>query len=218
MAPTLHTLRSCTTPTGRRLLALSALAASAGLALAGCAAAEPASSASSASPTRSASTTPSASASPTDRVDPDAPQGQCADDAMSVAVTPDQAGGAAGSIAYDVVITNTGTAQCVLDGYPGVSVVGGGDGSQIGPAADRTGDTPKPVTLDPGGTVTAVMTVANIGDAGGPVSGCTPVAGDGWRVYPPHSYRAYFVPDATVTACKDGPVWMHLTSGMAQTA
>jgi hypothetical protein len=53
-----------------------------------------------------------------------------------------------------------------------------------------------------------VLKVTNIGTNGGPLSGCTVQKGDGYRVYPPHSTRAFFVPDAKAVACVKGPVFM----------
>jgi hypothetical protein len=188
------------------------------LALGGCATEAPsASSPTPVYPTDTASATSTPTPTPGAK-DPNAPQGQCDDDALKVSVAPAAGGGAAGSIGYEVTFTNTGSASCVLDGYPGVSVVGHGDGTQLGPAADRVGDSPKPVQLAAaGGSVSAPLRVTNIGKDGGPLTGCDVVGGDGWRVYPPHSYRAFFVQDSSITACQNGPVWMHLTAGVQQT-
>ncbi|TPW73525.1 DUF4232 domain-containing protein [Schumannella sp. 10F1B-5-1] len=205
----------------RALLAGAAVVAALGLA--GCAsgggtsadgsAASAAPGSSSPSPTASAS----APAPSPDPQDPDAPAGQCADDELKVAVTEDAGGAAAGSIGYRVSFTNTGSAACELRGYPGVSVVGHGDGTQLGEPAERpgaSGPAIEAVDIPVGQSVAASMTVVNLGSDGGAL-GCATEQGDGWRVYPPHSFAAVFVPDAGVAACDDSQVWMHLTAPVA---
>jgi hypothetical protein len=144
--------------------------------------------------------------------DPDAPDGQCADDALAVDVVPDEGGGAAGSVGYSVTFTNTGDTECALAGYPGVSVVGGGDGTQFGPAAERAEESAvETVPLAPGATAAATMTAVNLAGDGGALE-CDVAEGDGWRVYPPHSYAAVFVDDPGVPACIDEAVFLHLQS------
>lgn len=161
-------------------------------------------------PTPSTTTTTPTSATPTSTptatttpaVDPDAPAGQCADDALSVAVTEADAG--AGNLYYQVVFTNTGADSCELRGYPGVSVVGGGNGTQIGAAAAELQGGPQVATytLEPGGSMGAALTAVNVEGGGGPLGdSCQATTGDGWRVYPPHSFVAVFVPSAGVAAC-----------------
>jgi Protein of unknown function (DUF4232) len=148
--------------------------------------------------------TPGASAS----TDPNAPAGQCADDALAVAVTGGDAG--AGSLNYLVRFTNTSSAACALEGAPGVSIVGKNDGTQVGVAATRgsTGGS-SVVSLAPGGAASAALKVVNIGTDGGPIgSSCKATTGDGYRIYPPHSYVAVFVPLAAVPACASSVSWM----------
>lgn len=171
-----------------------------------------------ASPPSTGTSSPSTSASPfpTDTptappVDPDAPEGQCETANLAVDVQPGDA--AAGSRYSTIVFTNTGTTECALRGYPGVSVTGHGNGTQLGAPADRT---PIPdggivtVQLAPGGTAVAQLQEANIGDGGGPLAGdCEVEPGDGYRIYPPHSFDAVLVEDA-VPACASGTVWMHV--------
>lgn len=107
-----------------------------------------------ATPSATASATPSAPAG-VDGEDggtggPDTAGGACrtADLAGSTA---DDGGGAAGSVEIAIVLTNTGTTSCTLQGWPGVSFVGGGDGTQIGASAKQDAASPhETVTLDPG--------------------------------------------------------------------
>ena len=168
--------------------------------------------------TSTSSSTPSTSASPfpTDTptpppVDPDAPEGQCQNENLSVDVQLGE--GAAGSRYSSIIFTNTGSAECALRGYPGVSVVGHGNGTQLGAPADRTALPEGGITtvqLAPGGTAVAQLQETNIGDGGGPLAGeCEEEPGDGYRIYPPHSFDAVLVEDA-VPACANGTVWMYV--------
>ena len=174
--------------------------------------ATPATSAPAASPSATATATASASSSPTTSSAPAADSGtpadQCPDDAIGVAITVADGGGGAGSEYYNVLFTNTGGATCVLRGTPGVSVVGKGNGSQLGPAADRVQTGVKSLRLAVGETVAAPLKIVNIGTDGGPLDDCRVASGDGYRVYPPHSKRAFLVRNADAAACADGPVFM----------
>jgi len=110
-------------------------------------------------------------------------------------------GGAAGSTYVHLALRNTGTTACTLQGWPGVSFVGGGDGSQIGAAATRATNSPHPtVTLAPGAVAVAPLQVAVA--ANYPTDECDPVAADGFRVYPPGSEQSLFVRDPDFTACR----------------
>jgi hypothetical protein len=156
------------------------------------------------------SPSPSSTPSPTStRVDPNAPEGQCENENLSVEV--EHQSGAAGSRYSNILFTNTGSAECALSGYPGVSVVGHGNGTQLGAPADRNAaDGLATVRLEPGSTAIAVLQETNINDNGGPLAGsCDVETGDGYRIYPPHSFDAVFV-EESVAACASGTVWMHV--------
>ena len=147
--------------------------------------------------------TPSASptASPPASVDPNAPAGQCPDDALGVTIERVDAG--AGSISYNVVFTNTGNDSCELRGAPGVSVVDA-SGVQIGEAAGRQGDDDPPtLTIEPGASVAAPLQAVNIDPDGGPLDDCPVVQGSDYLVYPPHSFTAFTVSTGEpVPACE----------------
>lgn len=141
--------------------------------------------------------------------DPDRPKGQCRDSDLGVSIEVDQDGGGAGSSDHLVLFTNTGGESCVLRGAPGVSVVAGDAGDQVGPPADRTQSGAETVRLGVGGGATARLRITNIQPNGGPLDGCTVQHGRGYRVYPPHSTRAFFVEDSRAVACAgSGPVFM----------
>lgn len=157
------------------------------LVLAGCAGGgnEPAGPTATSSPTPSATSSPTPSAS--GRVDPNAPAGQCADDALEVTIEYLD-GGAAGSTYSHLVFTNTGGDSCELRGAPGVSVVDD-DGVQLGEAAQQeAAESPSTVTLEPGESVSAQLRAVNIDPGGGPLVDCPVVYGSAYLVYPPHSF------------------------------
>lgn len=111
-------------------------------------------------------------------------------------------GGAAGSTIIHITLRNTGSTTCTLQGWPGVSFVGDGDGTQIGAAAtlDRSSAHPT-MTLRPGQIAVAPLKIANAEDFSN--AACSPVAADGFRVYPPGSKESLYVPASGYTACAE---------------
>lgn len=106
---------------------------------------------------------------------------------------------------YGVIrLRNVGERTCVVQGYGGLSYVGGGDGTEVGAPADRIpGTTARRVVLSPGER--AVSTVAETVAENYPRRTCRPVEVDGFRVYAPDATRAFFVLHAT-TGCLDDSV------------
>jgi len=114
-------------------------------------------------------------------------------------------GGAAGSLLPFLVLTNVGSSACTLQGWPGVSLVGGGHGTQIGAPAtlDRTGEHAT-VTLLPRGSAHAPMRITQA--ANYPTATCNPMPADGFRVYPPGSRTSLFVAAPGYTGCANTAV------------
>jgi hypothetical protein len=117
------------------------------------------------------------------------------------------AGGGMSQQRLSIILTNTSTTPCTIQGVPGLSVVGHGNGTQIGPAATLDRGTPHPtVTLQHGAAAQAyfVAVVAAAFD----VSQCKPIKADGFRIYPPGSKTSLFVKDTSAlgdgTACSVG--------------
>ncbi|HET7386324.1 MAG TPA: DUF4232 domain-containing protein [Nocardioidaceae bacterium] len=109
--------------------------------------------------------------------------------------------GAAGSVYFPLVLRNHTGHACRTRGYPGVSYVGGGNGTQIGAPADRVRPAlpavpPPVVRLDPGERAVAVL--REVDALNYPRHRCRPERTDGLRVYPPGEYAAAFVPQHTV--------------------
>ncbi|MHB8449805.1 MAG: DUF4232 domain-containing protein [Mycobacteriales bacterium] len=109
-------------------------------------------SASTGGPTGSSSASPTIASSPNSTTaSPSSPtssaSGPTPCDASTLALSLGAAQGAAGTIYQSVLLTNTSTAPCTLEGYPGVSFLDS-TGTQVGPASDRApGQTPQLVTL-----------------------------------------------------------------------
>lgn len=150
---------------------------------------------------------PTATASPTDGT----PESSTTPDAGATSIPPDESGstprcltpdlagsleavpggGSAGHYELRIVLENEGPERCVLQGWPGVSFVGGDDGAQLGASATLDRSSPHdPVPLAPGAAAQASVLVANADNYG---EGCGRTAADGLRVYPPGETRSLFV-------------------------
>lgn len=145
------------------------------------------------SPTRP--TTAEPAAKPTSA----AHDGICALHQLHVGVRVPEGAGAAGSEYVLLTFRNTSTSRCVLDGHPGVSFVGKGDGTQLGDPAARPSSATRRVRLQPGDTTTALLRIANAGNYD--PQRCAPTTADGFRVYPPDSRASAFV-SFTTQACQ----------------
>ncbi|RUQ10135.1 DUF4232 domain-containing protein [Curtobacterium sp. HSID17257] len=126
--------------------------------------------------------------------------GRCATGSLTGSIE-SGSGGAAGSTYVHLALRNTGSTTCTLQGWPGVSFVGGGSGAQIGAPATRDEASAHPtVTLAPGAVAVAPLKITQAENY--PTATCDPVAADGFRVYPPGSTESLFVRDSGVTACR----------------
>lgn len=89
----------------------------------------------------------------------------------------------AGTLAYDLVLTNVGKRTCTLGGFPGVSLVND-NGNQIGLPAERTANAvEKKLTLAPNAKVKAVVSVSNSSNFS---DGQCKEGATKFRVYPPN--------------------------------
>ncbi|MHB1501379.1 MAG: DUF4232 domain-containing protein [Candidatus Dormibacteria bacterium] len=110
--------------------------------------------------------------------------------------------GAAGSIIYDLEFKNVSSTSCTLYGNPGVSMVAGSAGSQVGAAAVFVNQSSATtVTLPSGGSANALLQVAQAGNYPSSSCGITSVAG--LRVYPPGQTAALFIPQKGLQGCRD---------------
>jgi hypothetical protein len=129
-----------------------------------------------------------------------------------LAATVDDGEGAAGTEFNQLILTNTGTTQCTLQGYPGLAFVGA-NGVQLGAAAARDSSLGTPASpqsppsplnsLEPGQSSFATFTYGG----GGPCAtapAATP-SSVGLRVYPPGQTAALFAPFAGAQPCSSDP-------------
>jgi hypothetical protein len=119
----------------------------------------------------------------------------CNADELSLAVAP-SANGGAGTIVYDLTLTNMGKRTCTLGGFPGVSLVND-NGNMIGTPAERASNyTEKKLTLAPATKVKAEMATSNSANFsdGQCKTGVTKI-----RVYPPND-AGYLSVASTVTS------------------
>ena len=122
----------------------------------------------------------------------DADGARCTVAELSGSIADGGGGGGAGAERVAIVLRDSGTRSCTLQGWPGVSFVGGGDGAQIGNPATLDRSAPHPtLTLRPGHEVQAVVTVEQSGDWD--AATCEPRTTDGFRVIPPGSRQSLFV-------------------------
>ena len=112
----------------------------------------------------------------------------CATANLGVWVNLSQGSVAAGTAAFPLDFTNTGSRACTLSGYPGVSATNA-NGGQLGRAAARDPlYKAKTVTLPAGGTAHAQLLWTEIGNF--TASGCKPATASLIKVYPPNSRTA----------------------------
>lgn len=97
-------------------------------------------------------------------------------------------------------LKNTSAQTCILDGYPGVSLVSNSNGTQLGAAATRDPALPSagPITLSPGSTAVAQLRYTQAAN----YQNCTQTPADGFRVYPPSATDALYIAHP-LTGCKE---------------
>jgi hypothetical protein len=123
--------------------------------------------------------------------------GACPTSALHISIG--NGNGAAGSVYYPIVFTNSSGSSCTLFGFPGVSFVTGRSGSQIGDAATRNSDKPVlTVTLAPGGVAHATLQVVQALNF--PAAKCQPVNAHFLKIFPPDQTAAVIL-SFTAKAC-----------------
>jgi hypothetical protein len=119
---------------------------------------------------------------------------------LNIGVRVPVGGGAAGSQYVLLTFTNKSSQACTIYGYAGVSFVGHQDGTQLGkPAVRDRSRAPATVRLASGSTKSELLQIADAGNFD--PKQCQPTTSDGFRVYPPDSYTAAYVPFKTA-ACQ----------------
>ncbi|HJP80909.1 MAG TPA: DUF4232 domain-containing protein [Candidatus Saccharimonadales bacterium] len=106
----------------------------------------------------------------------------CNADELSLSFEPGSDSGA-GTLAYNIILTNSGKRTCTLYGFPGVSLVND-NGNLIGSPAERaTNYTKATQSLAPGAKVKSVLSIANEANFSG---GECKAGATRLRVYPPN--------------------------------
>lgn len=100
-----------------------------------------------------------------------------------------------------IVLRNVSDQACRIQGYGGLSYVGGGDGTQVGAAADRTPSRRHAVLVRPGQRVVSAVDAAVA--ALYPKRRCHPTKVDGFRVYLPDETRSQYVAHRTTGCAND---------------
>ncbi|RLZ03628.1 hypothetical protein CWC38_04755 [Kocuria tytonicola] len=132
-------------------------------------------------------TMPTASPFDKEKADAQAAGGGCNASQLSGTAAPEQ--GAAGHTIVALTLTNKGSAPCTLNGYAGVSFVDA-SGATVGAPASREGAGAGAVTLQPGATASAGLSITQPGVIG---QICNPHVITGLRVYPPGSHESLVV-------------------------
>ena len=130
----------------------------------------------------------------------------CTISSAKAVVEPAPGGNSAGHIGLQVTVTNSGSAACVIEGFPGVSLVTGTQGQQLGAPAKRTTGTPAAITLAPGAKVSAPLQLAQA--ANFPDCGVTPAMG--FRIYLPDDTAAQFSQQTQQGCSNAGVVLMEI--------
>ncbi|MEU4669896.1 DUF4232 domain-containing protein [Amycolatopsis sp. NPDC023774] len=99
----------------------------------------------------------------------------------------------AGSVYRPILIKNSSSKPCTIQGFPGVSYVAGDDGHQVGPAAFRVGTKGDAIKLQPGQSAAADVQFTQVANFDPAV--CKPTPVKGLRVYLPQETASKFLPD-----------------------
>ncbi|MBE1499482.1 hypothetical protein H4696_006582 [Amycolatopsis lexingtonensis] len=148
----------------------------------------------SASPTSATVTT--ATSAPSSSTPASAPVAQPADNGLckagDVKLALGQGDAGAGSTYRPLLITNSSSKPCTIQGFPGVSYVAGADGHQVGKDAFREGTKGNAVKLNPGQTAVADVQFVNVQNFD--PNTCQPTAVKGLRIYLPQETASNFLP------------------------
>lgn len=122
-----------------------------------------------------------------------------------------ESSGAAGSVGFPIILTNSSDLVCELDGFPGVSYANGPSDPPVGAPAERTGERGGVVRLAPGESASALVVATVV--ANFPEADCKPVPVRGLRIYPPNDTGSVYV-ERDGTACSiAAPVTTQLKIG-----
>jgi Protein of unknown function (DUF4232) len=121
----------------------------------------------------------------------------------------------AGTVFYELEISNVSARTCTLLGFPGVSATGA-SGQQLGSPAVRNGRHPaRLITLVRGATAHVDLGIVDVFNFA--ASACHPVTASGLRVFAPNDFRAQTVPFSFKACQKSGPRFLNVTATVGGT-
>lgn len=122
----------------------------------------------------------------------------------------------AGSVYYELEISDTSKVTCTLHGFPGVSALGA-DGVHLGSAAGRNSGyaAEKTITLRKGETAHVVLQITDVSNYS--ASACRPKTADALQVYAPGAYSAKTIQFSFRACSRKGPVYLHVSTSIAGT-
>ena len=116
--------------------------------------------------------------------------------------------GAAGSVGYALVLRNSGSVSCTLDGYPGVSYVDS-SGMTVGAPAQRDSVAPV-VTVNLAPREAAQATLIETDAHNYPPDSCQLTSVAGLRIYPPNQTTSLLVPQTTLACANAADPVLHV--------
>jgi hypothetical protein len=121
----------------------------------------------------------------------------------------------AGTVFYQLEISNVSSAACTLFGFPGVSATGAG-GAQLGsPATRNTLHPSRLITLGRGATAHMDLGIVDVFNF--PPATCHPVTATGLRVFAPNDFVSQTIPFSFKACQQAGPKFLHVTAAVAGT-
>ena len=123
--------------------------------------------------------------------------------------------GTAGTVFYELEISNVSARTCTLFGFPGVSAVSG-DGKQVGSPAVRSNSHPvRLITLGRGATAHVDLGIVDVFNF--PAAACHPVTVAGLRVFAPNTFQAQVIQYSFKACQKAGPRFLTVSPAVAGT-
>jgi hypothetical protein len=125
------------------------------------------------------------------------------------------ADGSAGSVTFQLELSNISHHTCTLFGFPGVSATAR-RGGQLGSAAGRNRSHPaRLVTLGRGGTAHVELRITDVGNF--PRAACHPVTASGLRVFAPNDRRSQLIPLPFQACQRRGPQFLSVSTAIPGT-
>jgi hypothetical protein len=123
--------------------------------------------------------------------------------------------GTAGTVFYELEISNVSARTCTLLGFPGVSAVSE-DGKQVGSPARRNNSHPvRLITLGRGATAHVDLGIVDV--ANFPAAACHPAGAAGLRVFAPNDFQAQVIQFSFRACQKAGPKFLNVSPAVAGT-